>query len=170
MGCAGDGAAEDIATYVDRMLFPCPDRADLCSGQSASAGDKAIEDIMLALGRLDELRGERRDARSKLRKVEKLTPNEASEAQARLCEADDEIRRTESSIESMRAALGARAAQRWDALRGYAYLRARINARRQRAVIRASLQSHKFEREKLERSFRRHVMRTLLIPGAYVDG
>lgn len=124
---------------------------------------------MLVLGRLDELRSERRDARKKLTKVEKLTPNEASEAQARLCEADDEIRRTESAIESMRAALGARASQRWDALRGDAYLRARINARRLRAVIRASLQSHKFEREKLERSFRRQVMRTSDVLGGCVN-
>ncbi|KZV90036.1 hypothetical protein EXIGLDRAFT_771164 [Exidia glandulosa HHB12029] len=126
--------------------------------QSATAGDKALEDIMLALGRLDELRGEQRDARKKLKKVEKLTPAEASEAQTLLCDAEDEIRRTEVAIENMRAALGARASQRWDALRGDAYLRARINARRLRAVIRASIQSHKFEREKVERSFRRHVM------------
>ncbi|KZV96828.1 hypothetical protein EXIGLDRAFT_608761 [Exidia glandulosa HHB12029] len=61
----------------------------------------------------------------------------------------------------MRAELGARASQRWDELRGDAYLRARINARRLRAVIRAALQSHKFEREKVERSYRRHIMRTL---------
>ncbi|KZV83384.1 hypothetical protein EXIGLDRAFT_625725 [Exidia glandulosa HHB12029] len=127
--------------------------------QSESAGDKAIDDVMLALGRLDELKAEKKECNKKLLRVEKLTPTEASEAQSRLIATEDEIRRTKVTLENLRTALGAGAAQKWESLRGDAYLRARINARRLRAVIRSSLQSHKFEREKLERSYRNQVMR-----------
>lgn len=129
------------------------------AGQSATAGDKALEEIMIALGHVDELRQERKEDRAKMKKVHKMTATEASETMARMEAADADIKRTETTIHRLRAELGARASQKWEALRGDAYLRARVNARRLRMTIRSSLQSHKFEREKLERSYRRHVMR-----------
>lgn len=129
-------------------------------GQSAGAADKVIEELMIALGRLDELRQEHKEARAKMKKVHRMTATETSETTARMEDTTAAIKKTESTLLQLRGALGTRATEKWDALRGDAYLRARVNARRLREVIRSSLKSHKFERDKLEKSFRRHIMRT----------
>lgn len=135
----------------------------LRAGQSANAADLIVEDIMLALGHLNELKQELKDDRVKMKKVHKMTAGEASTVMSRIDATEVEIKTTEGSIIDLRASLDARASQKWDSLRGDAYLRARVNARRLRMTIRSSLQSHKFEREKLERSYRRHVMREFYV-------
>ncbi|KZV78159.1 hypothetical protein EXIGLDRAFT_634522 [Exidia glandulosa HHB12029] len=50
--------------------------------------------------------------------------------------------------------------RRFEELRGDAYVRARVNARALRVSIRMAIRAHKFEREKLERSYRSQLLRT----------
>ena len=70
-----------------------------------------------------------------------------------------DIAATQARVKTATSALGTDSAARLQELRGNAYIAARVNARALRANIREAVRSHKFEREKLERSYRNQVMR-----------
>lgn len=129
-------------------------------GQSQNAGDKMLDNILVTTGLLDELRQQRRDNRRALRAVHKLTASETRTFNSRLAETRD-IEASQSHIAELHAALGTEQCRKLDALQGYACLCARIKARAVRANIRYALQAHQFEREKLERAYRRQILRKL---------
>lgn len=130
-------------------------------GQNANAGDKAIDQILVAMGLLDDLKQQTREDRTLLRKAHKLTAAETQTINARLASARRDVDSTQSRIAELNAALGTEQCRRLEALRGNAYLCARVNACAIRANIRQCLQAHKFERRKLERAYRHQVLRAL---------
>lgn len=127
--------------------------------QSKYAGDKELDKILLDLAHVDELRQELREDRTKLRKTaHKLSTRDVQQLSDRIEQAEAQLKATRARIDLTRSQLGTGALRRFESMRGDAYLRARVNARAVRVQIRMSIQAHKFEREKLERNYRRHVM------------
>ncbi|EJD38583.1 hypothetical protein AURDEDRAFT_72046, partial [Auricularia subglabra TFB-10046 SS5] len=127
--------------------------------QSKYAGDKAVDKILLDLARIDELREQLRDDRLKQRKsAHVLSPRDAQQLSDRIDETDTQLKATRARVDLARSQLGTGALRRYETLRGDAYIRTRVNARAVRVQIRMAIQAHKFEREKLERNYRRHVM------------
>lgn len=113
------------------------------------------------MGAVADLKEEARETRTKLRKIHKMTASEAQDLTARADAIQRELSTTKTRISTMHASLGTEQCRRLEDLRGSAYLSARVNARVLRDNIRIALQAHKFEREKLERTYRRQIMRTL---------
>lgn len=128
-------------------------------GQSANGADKIIDKILLALGTVDDLQQEAREVKTALRKAHKMTASETQQLATRTEAISRELAATRANIATMNASLGAEQCRRLEAMRGNAYLRARVNARALRPAIRHALQAHKFERQKLERAYRHQVMR-----------
>ncbi|KZV94701.1 hypothetical protein EXIGLDRAFT_586684, partial [Exidia glandulosa HHB12029] len=128
--------------------------------QSANAADKIINDLLLALGTVHDLRQELKEERARLRKVHKMSSAEVTATTTRVDSLKHDIETVESRISNLQASLGSKAARsRWNSMRGDAYLRCRVNARAMRATIRSTLVSYKFERRKVERTFRHQLMR-----------
>lgn len=158
MGRADGGAVEETAPYV--QVDPRVAGADAAyAGQSAHAADKVINAILLAMGTVDDLKQEHRDVKKALRKAHKMTPVETQELTTRVEAIQRELEEERERIVTLNASLGTEQCRRLEAMRGNAYLRARVNARALRATIRHALQAHKFERRKLERAYRAQVMR-----------
>lgn len=131
------------------------------AGQNANAADKVINELLLAMGGLQELRQDVKDERARLKKVHAMTSSEVTAVTSRVEALKYDIGVTEASISNMQASLGPTATKKWMSMRGDAYLRARVNARAMRATIRSTLVSYKFERRKVERTFRHQLMRKL---------
>ncbi|EJD36772.1 hypothetical protein AURDEDRAFT_73874 [Auricularia subglabra TFB-10046 SS5] len=130
--------------------------------QSKYAGDKALDTILLDLARVDELREQRRDDRAKLRKTaHNLSARDVQQLSDRIDQTDAQIKATRARIALAQSQLGTGALRRFEDMRGDAYIRTRVNARAVRVQIRMAIQAHKFEREKLERNYRRHIMRSV---------
>lgn len=136
------------------------------TGQNVNAADKVIDQLLLAMGLSEELRQELKDERARLKRVHKMTSSEVSTVTARIDALQHDIGTTTTSISNMQASLGTSASKRWKSMRGDAYLRARVNARAMRATIRSTLVSYKFERRKVERTFRHQLMRASTRPRA----
>lgn len=145
--------AYNVGTGVEALTW------DMRAGQSAHGADKVIDNILLAMGAIDDLKQEQRDVKRALRKVHKMTPSETQELTTRMEAVERELEAERTRIGTLNASLGTEQCRRLDAMRGDAYLRARVNARALRATIRHALQAHKFERRKLERAYRHQVMR-----------
>lgn len=144
---------------------------DVHSGQSKYAGDKEVDKILLDVARVEELQDDLRRGRADLRgKAHKLTAREVQD----LTDSNDglarELKNLRGRIALAKSQLGTGALRTFDALRGDAYITARVNARALRVSIRMAVRAHKFEREKLERSYRRQVMRALLCLRAFTTG
>lgn len=158
MDRSGRCAARQDSSYASADFFI----AELThhKGQSANAGDKVIDDILVTMGLLDDLKQQNREDRTLLRKAHKLTAAETHAINSRMAGTRRDIDSTQSRIAELHASLGTEQSRRLQSLRGNAYLCARINARAVRANIRQCLQAHKFERRKLERAYRHQVLRT----------
>ncbi|EJD43332.1 hypothetical protein AURDEDRAFT_66428 [Auricularia subglabra TFB-10046 SS5] len=129
--------------------------------QSKRAGDKEIDRILLDVGRADDLYETVKEDEAKLRKTAAILSAAELEALTnRIDSGRREVKALKARIKSAANALGAQSAARLQAMRGDAYVSARVNARALRANIRESVRAHKFERERLERAYRRQVMRT----------
>ncbi|EJD34168.1 hypothetical protein AURDEDRAFT_76423, partial [Auricularia subglabra TFB-10046 SS5] len=122
--------------------------------QSASAADKTIDEILVLMGLVQDLKLQLRGDRTKLRKAHALPSAEIQKLSASIDAAERELETTESRIAHLHATLGTERACRLETLRGDAYIRARVKARALRAAIRDNLVHHKFEHRKLERAFR----------------
>lgn len=125
---------------------------------------------MLDVARVEELQDDLRRGRADLRgKAHKMTAREVQE----LTDHNDSLAREMKSLRARmtlaKSQLGTGALRRFDELRGDAYIRARVNARALRVSIRMAVRAHKFEREKLERSYRRQVMRALTVWSCSAD-
>ncbi|EJD34005.1 hypothetical protein AURDEDRAFT_76544 [Auricularia subglabra TFB-10046 SS5] len=127
--------------------------------QSKKAGDKAIEEILLAMGSVDDLNSQMREDRQELRKAHGLTSTETAEITRRIEVTRAERDATKSRIAALNASLGTEACRRLENMKGSAYLCARVNARALRATIRQGIVMHKFEHRKLERAYRHQVLR-----------
>ncbi|EJD42054.1 hypothetical protein AURDEDRAFT_45402, partial [Auricularia subglabra TFB-10046 SS5] len=126
--------------------------------QSARAGDKIIDEILLAMGHVDDLQQELRDARKALRKAHTLTAAETQAVMTRIESTRQQVDTTRSHITELQASLGTAQTRRLESMRGSAYIVAHVNARALRANIRQSLMAHKFEQRKLERAYRHQVL------------
>lgn len=124
-----------------------------------NAADKVINSLLLTMGAREELRQELKDERARLKKVHVMTSSEVTAVTTRVEALKHDVATCETSISNMQASLGTTAAKKWNSMRGDAYLRARVNARAMRATIRSTLVSYKFERRKVERTFRHQLMR-----------
>lgn len=124
-----------------------------------NAADKVINQLLLAMGSLEDLRREHSAENARLSKVHNMTASEHGAIQERIDRLADEIESTQRKISNWQASLGPKGRKAWAAKRGDAYLRARVNARALRATIRSTLVSFKFERRKVERTFRHQLMR-----------
>ncbi|KZV91909.1 hypothetical protein EXIGLDRAFT_585822, partial [Exidia glandulosa HHB12029] len=129
--------------------------------QSKHAGQKGIDRVLLDVARLDELKVDLRHAKAEVnRKAHTSTPREVQALTDRVEDIKTDMKSLRDRISRGRLELGTGALKELDALRGDAYVRARVNARAMRVSIRMAIRAHKFEREKLERNYRRQVMRT----------
>lgn len=129
-------------------------------GQSQSAGDKKVNEILLDLARAEELQAELKETRGRLRRTaHTLPPRDVQVLTDRMDTATHELSNMRMRIKDKSARLGTSDSRRLDSLRGDAYIRARVNARALRANIRQAIIAHKFERERLERAYRHQVMR-----------
>ncbi|EJD40664.1 hypothetical protein AURDEDRAFT_69821 [Auricularia subglabra TFB-10046 SS5] len=121
---------------------------------SGATADKTIDEILVLMGLVGDLKQQIRDDRAKLRKAHAMTSPERQKLQESIDGATRDIESTESRIASLHETLGTERARRLEKLRGDAYIRARVKARALRAAIRDHLVHHKFEHRKLERAFR----------------
>ncbi|EJD49274.1 hypothetical protein AURDEDRAFT_59670 [Auricularia subglabra TFB-10046 SS5] len=126
--------------------------------QSAKAGDKAIEDILLALGLIDDLKQQQKQDRAALRKSQKSSTSDEADIKARLEATQAKIDSTKSRVVELNAMLGTEQCRRLETMRGNEYICARVNARALRAKIRQGIVAHKFERRKLERAYRQQIL------------
>lgn len=134
--------------------------ANILAGQSKYAGEKEIDKILLDVARVDELQDDLRRARADLRgKAHKMKPREVQDLTDRIEGLAGELKSVRQRIVLAKSQLGTGALRTFDSLRGDAYVTARVNARALRVNIRMAVRAHKFEREKLERNYRRQVMR-----------
>lgn len=116
---------------------------------------------MLDVARVEELQEQLRQDRAKLRKkAHKLSARDVQALTDRIDGTTGDLKSTRQRIALAKSQLGTGALRTFESLRGDAYVRARVNARALRVSIRMSIRAHKFEREKLERNYRREVMRT----------
>ncbi|EJD38609.1 hypothetical protein AURDEDRAFT_40538, partial [Auricularia subglabra TFB-10046 SS5] len=122
--------------------------------KSAKAGDAAIDEILIALGTIQDYKQEIRDSRKDLRKAHALTAGQTEALEASIDGARRGIEATETRILKLHETLGTERCRRLDQMRGNAYICARVNARAARASIRQSLVKHKFEHRKVERAYR----------------
>ncbi|EJD49158.1 hypothetical protein AURDEDRAFT_59665 [Auricularia subglabra TFB-10046 SS5] len=139
--------------------------------QSKYAGDKALDKILLDLARIDDHRAQQREDRAALRRsAHTMSAPEVQSLTDRIERLSGEIKATRARVELARSQLGTGALRKFESLRGDAYIKARVNARALRIQIRMAIQSHKFEREKLERNYWRHVMRECAVQSPDVLG
>ncbi|EJD38989.1 hypothetical protein AURDEDRAFT_17738, partial [Auricularia subglabra TFB-10046 SS5] len=125
---------------------------------SGAAADKTIDEILVLMGLVGDLKQQQRDDRAKLRKAHAMTSTERQKLQASIDSANRDIESTESRMASLHKTLGTERARRLEKLRGDAYIRARVKARALRAAIRDHLVHHKFEHRKLEPAFRHQTL------------
>ncbi|EJD39691.1 hypothetical protein AURDEDRAFT_41585, partial [Auricularia subglabra TFB-10046 SS5] len=131
-------------------------------GQSKAAGDKAINDILLDIGRAQEAAKLVKRAETKLRKTaHSMRPSDLQALTDSIDSGKREVKTIKARIKTASGALGTESTRQLQAMRGDDYVCARVNARALRANIREAVRAHKFERERLERAYRRQVMRTL---------
>lgn len=129
------------------------------SRQSKHAGDKAIDRILLEIGQSEELFETVKADEAELRKTAALLrPAELEALTNRIDTGRRDMKAMKARIKTATKALGTQSAARLQALRGDAYICVRVNARALRANIREAVRAHKFERERLERAYRRQVM------------
>lgn len=118
------------------------------------------------VSRAEDLQQEVRTLSAKLRKTaHKLSAREVQQLTDSVSVSRRALKSVNQRVVLAKAQLGSGALRTLDTLRGDAYIRARINARALRVAIRIAVRAHKFEREKLERNYRRQVMRTSCIHG-----
>lgn len=127
------------------------------------AGDKALDEILLVMGAIDDVQQQRKEDRKALRKAHKMTATETRALTIRIEAASRDVDTMKARIADLNAALGTEQCRRLEEMRGNAYLCARVNARALRANIRANLVSHKFEHRKLERAYRHQVLREYVL-------
>ncbi|EJD41840.1 hypothetical protein AURDEDRAFT_41470, partial [Auricularia subglabra TFB-10046 SS5] len=131
--------------------------------QSAKAGDKVIDEILIALGTIDNLKYQQKEDRATLRKSQKLSTSDETAIKARLEATQAKIESTKSRIVELNATLGTEQCRRLETMKGNEYICARVNARALRAKIREGIVAHKFERRKLERAYRQQILRMLAL-------
>ncbi|EJD46690.1 hypothetical protein AURDEDRAFT_62941 [Auricularia subglabra TFB-10046 SS5] len=145
-------AEEDLAKEWSAQLeaqLTKPER------QSASAGDKKLNAILLDIAIREELNTELKSDRAKLkRSARTMQPRDVQELSDRIDGTKRQLDVLRTKIKDESAKLGTRDLGRLQDLRGSAYVRARVNARALRGNIRAAIAAHKFERTKLERTYR----------------
>ncbi|KAH7100407.1 hypothetical protein BKA62DRAFT_597620, partial [Auriculariales sp. MPI-PUGE-AT-0066] len=127
--------------------------------QSQNAGDKVIESVITTKARVDEIAVELKAQKAKLKKTAgKSTARQVYALTNDVAKLEREQATLKAQIKEATSTLGASGKVRLEELRGDAYIRARINARALRSKIRAAVVAHKFERGRLERAYRRHIM------------
>ncbi|KZV80991.1 hypothetical protein EXIGLDRAFT_629247, partial [Exidia glandulosa HHB12029] len=126
--------------------------------QSANAGDKVIDKILVYMGTMADLKDELAKDRKLRHSSHKLTSSEAQALKLRMATAERDIQALAADIAQLHESLGTEQSRRFQTLRGNAFLCARVNARALRANIRHALQAHKFERRKLERAYRHQLL------------
>ncbi|KAH7105733.1 hypothetical protein BKA62DRAFT_767075 [Auriculariales sp. MPI-PUGE-AT-0066] len=127
--------------------------------QLQNAGDKVIESVITTKARVDEIAVELKAQKAKLKKTAgKSTARQVYALTNDVAKLEREQATLKAQIKEATSTLGASGKVRLEELRGDAYFRARINARALRSKIRAAVVAHKFERGRLERTYRRHIM------------
>ncbi|EJD43484.1 hypothetical protein AURDEDRAFT_41732, partial [Auricularia subglabra TFB-10046 SS5] len=143
------GVAEDVLraqwkAQISAQLAPTPREL------------QQIDKILLDLALVDDLQQEMADDRSKLRaSAHRLAARDVQAITTRIEQSKRDIKTARSRISVAQSQLGTGSLRKFEELRGDAYVRARVNARALRVNIRMAIQAHKFEREKLERNYRR---------------
>jgi hypothetical protein len=135
-------------------------------GQSKYAGERAIEAVLLTLALAEETRASIAIDTKRLRNLGKRQSRSDVDADTEYEALADSIdsQKRELDILVQRAneqsrELGTGDRQLLQQHKDSPYIRARVNARALRDNIRSSIVAHKFEREKLERSYRSQIMR-----------
>ncbi|KAH7074039.1 hypothetical protein BKA62DRAFT_625553 [Auriculariales sp. MPI-PUGE-AT-0066] len=127
--------------------------------QSKDAGDHALGEIVVQLGRLEEIAAELKIEKAKMGKLaQKKSAREVNAFAGVIDRLESERSTVRRQVQQATSDLGVVNKRKLDELRGDAYLTARINARAMRSKIRAAVVAHKFERGRLERAYRRQIL------------
>ena len=140
-------------------------------GQSQNAGEKAVDAVLQEFARLDELTSALQSNKAKLRNATKQLAACTNDEDARAQEGQHDALRDETdsvhrqvNLQMVHAKdkareLGTEDRRRVQGMWTNPHVRARINGRSLRENIRATVVTHKFEREKLNGSLRNYVLR-----------
>jgi hypothetical protein len=125
-------------------------------GQSRSAGQKAVEEALHLRKARDTLRDSVKDLQQIL-SSRNSEPYEIAEAEMELPELRKKLSTTQNSLSSKERALGVEGKERYTHLASSSFITDLMNARALKIRLRQRLQSRKFERDRLERMFRRQI-------------
>lgn len=129
---------------------------DYHKGQSKSAGQKAVEEAL-------RLRKARDTLRNSIKSLEAIIvngssePYEIAEAEMELPDLHEKLEKTQKSLSLKERALGVEGKSRYVHLASSPFLADLMNARALKLRLRQRLQARKFERDRLEGTFRRQV-------------
>ncbi|KAJ3818040.1 hypothetical protein F5880DRAFT_1492029 [Lentinula raphanica] len=124
--------------------------------QSRNAGRKAVEEAL-------RLRTVRDTLSDRMRRLEDtLTdlssePYEIAEAEEELLDVKERLAKASTSLKNKETTLGIEGRAQYRHLASSPFITARMNARSYKIRLRAKLTARKFERDRLERSFRRQI-------------
>ncbi|KAJ3713041.1 hypothetical protein C8R42DRAFT_593768 [Lentinula raphanica] len=144
-----DFLREQWAEQVKKQTQPLPK-------QSRKAGKTAVEEAL-------RLRTVRDTLSDRVRRLEDITtdlsaePYEVAEAEQQLTEVKENLRKTSATLKNKEMALGVEGRTQYRHLASSPFIAARMNARSCKLRLRTKLTARKFERDRLERSFRRQM-------------
>ncbi|KAJ3720690.1 hypothetical protein C8R42DRAFT_696843 [Lentinula raphanica] len=124
--------------------------------QSRSAAKKAVQEAL-------RLRSVRDMFRDRVRRLEEIATNldaepyEVEEAQADLAEQKSRLQKADKDLLEKERSLGVEGKAEYRKVASSPFIAARLNAKAVKVRLREKLKSRKFERDRLERSFRRQM-------------
>lgn len=157
MGCSSQRPTAEISSYENPVTTQMQYSLHF-PGQSEHAADKVLDDLLLEMGAIEDLKEERRK-HEKVLKSRKTSDADMEAASKRIIAIERELETATAKVTELHETLGTEQCRKLADMRGDPYLRARVNARALRANVRFALQAHKFESRKLERAYRHQLLR-----------